>query len=109
MTFEIVASRTFVKQIENLSSKYKRQIDNKIDLIKQNPFRFKAVSSRLYSRVFRVRLNIEGRETRLIYVILGSKIILVCLLDRAGEYRDLEKYLEKIETWVLASDARWHQ
>ena len=98
MTYEIVASRTFIKQIEKLPSKYKEQIDNKIDLIKQNPFRFKAIHARLYSRVFRVRLNIEGNETRLIYVVLGSKIIIACLLDRSGEYKDLEKYLSKIET-----------
>lgn len=98
MTFELVTSRAFLQQIENLSSKYKEQINKKIGLIKQNPFRFKAIHSRLYSRVFRVRLNIEGKETRLVYVVLGSKIIIVCLLDRTDEYRDLEKYLAKIET-----------
>jgi len=98
MTYEIVASGTFLKQIENLPAKYKEQIDKKIDLIKQNPFRFKAMHARLYSRVFRVRLNIEGNETRLIYVVLGSKVIIACLLDRSGEYKDLEKYLAKIET-----------
>ncbi|MBI2547260.1 MAG: hypothetical protein HYW23_02330 [Candidatus Aenigmarchaeota archaeon] len=96
MTYEIVASKTFIKQIENLPSKHKEQIDKKIDLIKQNPFRFKAIYAKLYSRVFRVRLNIEGSETRLIYVVLGSKIIIACLLDRTDEYKDLENYLEKI-------------
>ena len=98
MTYEIVASRTFLKQIESLSPKHKKLIDNKIDLIKQNPSRFKAIYPRLYSRVFRVRLNIEGKETRLIYVVLGSKIIVACLLDRSKEYEDLEKYLARIET-----------
>lgn len=97
MIFEIVASRIFLKQIENLPAKYKKQISSKIDLIKQNPFRFKAIHSRLYSRVFRIRLDIEGRETRLVYVVLGSKIILVCLLDRTKGYKDLEAYLSKIE------------
>ncbi|MBI1971934.1 MAG: hypothetical protein HYS53_01395 [Candidatus Aenigmarchaeota archaeon] len=97
MTFELVASGTFIKQIEELGPKFKKQIVKKIDLIKQNPFRFKAVHSKLYSRVFRVRLSIEGNETRLIYVVLGSKIVLVCLLDRNNEYRDLEHYLSKIQ------------
>ena len=27
----------------------------------------------------------------------GSKVIMVCLLDRADEYRDLEKYLAKLK------------
>ena len=97
MSYEITASRTFLKQIENLHIKYKRRIDNKIDLIKQNPFRFKALHSKLYSRVFRVRLNIEDKEIRLIYVVLGSKIIIAGLLDRSKEYEDLERYLAKIQ------------
>ena len=43
-------------------------------------------------------LNIGGKETRLIYVVLGSKIILVCLLPRSKEYKNLENYLSKIQT-----------
>ena len=70
----------------------------KVELIEQNPFRFKALHSKLYSRVFRIRLNIGGKETRLIYVVLGSKIILVCLLPRSKEYKNLENYLSKIQT-----------
>lgn len=97
MTFELVASKAIREQVEKLPQKNKKQIDKKIDLIKQNPFRFKAIHSKLYSRVFRIRLSIEGKETRLIYVVLGSKIILACLLDRAKGYEDLEKYLSRIE------------
>ena len=96
MKFEVKATESFQKQFNDLPEKYKRQIKNKTDLIEQNPFRFKTIHSKLYSRVFRVRLNVEGKETRLIYVVLGSKIILVCLLDRTKEYKDLEKYLAEI-------------
>lgn len=98
MNYEVVASKDFKEQFDKLSEKYKKQIKKKVELIEQNPFRSKAIHSKLYSRVFRVRLNIQGSETRLIYVVLGSKIILVCLLDRSDEYSDLEKYLAKIET-----------
>lgn len=97
MTYELIASKIIREQVERLSEKYKKQIDKKIDLIKQNPFRFKAIHSKLYSKVFRVRFDIEGKETRLIYIVLGTKIILVCLLDRTKEYKDLEKYLAMIE------------
>jgi len=96
MKFEVKATESFQKQFDELAEKYKRQIKNKVELIEKNPFRFKTIHSKLYSKVFRVRLNIEGKETRMIYVLLGSKIILVCLLDRTREYEDLEKYLEKI-------------
>jgi len=96
MTYELVASRIIREQVEKLPRKYKKQIDKKIDLIKQNPFRFKAVHSKLYSRVFRIRMKIEGKEMRLVYVVLGSKIIIVGILDRSKEYRDLEAYLSKL-------------
>jgi mRNA-degrading endonuclease RelE of RelBE toxin-antitoxin system len=98
MKFEVISSVDFKKQFDELPEKYRKQIKKKVELIEQNPFRFKAIHSKLYSKVFRVRLNIEGKETRLIYVVLGSKIILVCLLDRSKEYKDLESYLSKIES-----------
>ena len=96
MNFEVKATESFQQQFDELPKKYKIHIKKKVELIERNPFRFKAIQSKLYSRVFRVRLNIEGKETRLIYVVLGSKIILVCLLDRSKEYSDLENYLSKI-------------
>jgi len=96
MKFEIRATPAFQQQFDTLPEKYKRQIKRKVELLEANPFRFKPLHSKLHSRVFRIRLNIGGKETRLIYVILGSKIILVCLLDRTKGYADLENYLEKI-------------
>ncbi len=98
MKFEVVATESFQQQFNKLPEKYKKQIKNKVELVEQNPFRFKALHSKLYSKVFRVRLNIEGKNTRLVYVVLGSKIILVCLLDRSDDYIDLEKYLSKLQS-----------
>lgn len=98
MKFEVKATEAFQQQFDKLPDKYKNQIKKKVELIEQNPFRFKAIYSKAYSRIFRIRLNIKGKEVRLIYVVLGSKIILVCLLDRTKEYKDLEKYLSKIES-----------
>ncbi|MBS3074812.1 type II toxin-antitoxin system RelE/ParE family toxin [Candidatus Pacearchaeota archaeon] len=97
MKFETEATDTFKKQFDKLPEKYKKQIERKTELIEKNPFRFKPLHSKLYSKVFRVRLNIEGKETRLIYVVTGSKIILVCLLDRSKDYKDLENYLSKLQ------------
>jgi len=97
MKFEVKATESFQQQFDELSEKYKRQVKKKVELIETNPFRFKKIHSKHYSKAFRVRLNIEGKETRLVYVVLGSKIILVYLLDRSKEYKDLENYLAKIE------------
>lgn len=96
MSYQIKSLEIFNKQISKLDSKSKRIIHDKIQLIKQNPYRFKRIHSKNYSKVFRVRLNIEQKETRIIYTIIEPNIILVCLLDRKKDYKDLEKYLEKI-------------
>ncbi len=93
MKFEVIAGKDFKEQSDRLPEKHKTQIKKKVELTEQNPFRFKAIHSKLYSRVFGVRLDVEGKETRVIYVVLGSKIILVCLLDRSKDYTDLENHL----------------
>ena len=97
MKFEVFATEFFIEQIENLDKKSKEQIKEKIKLISANPFRFKRIHSKTVHNVFRVRLNIQSNETRLIYAILSPNIVLVCLLNRKDNYTDLEKYLEKIQ------------
>ena len=96
MDYTIIPLEIFNKQIKKLDKKSKQIIYDKIKLIKQNPYRFKRIHSKNYSKVFRVRLNIDQKETRLIYTIIEPNIILVCLLDRKKDYKDLEKHLKKI-------------
>lgn len=96
MTYKVKALEIFKNQIEKLDTKSKKIIHNKIQLIKENPYRFKRIHSKNYSKVFRIRLNIDKKETRLIYTIVSPNIILVCLLDRKKDYKDLEKYLKKL-------------
>ena len=97
MNYNIKALDYFKNQVSKLDLKSKKIIHNKIQLIKENPFRYKRIHSKKYSKVFRVRLSINQRETRLIYAIIEPNIILVCLLDRKKDYKDLEKYLKKIK------------
>ena len=96
MIYYIKSSNQFKKQFDELDEKYKKIVYEKIKLIKQNPFRNKRINSKLFSRVFRIRLNINKKETRLIYVILNQNILLVCFLDRKKDYKNLEKYLKKL-------------
>jgi mRNA-degrading endonuclease RelE of RelBE toxin-antitoxin system len=97
MNFIIKALEPFKEQVEKLDEKTRRIIYEKIQLIKQNPYRHKKIHSKKYSKAFRIRLNVNSEETRLIYVVIEPNIILVCLLDRKKDYRDLEKYLGKVE------------
>ncbi len=97
MNYEVVPTEFFLSQVSSLSLKDKRVIKQKIELIKLNPYRFKAIHSSKFSKVFRVRLNVAGKKARLIYVVLEPKIIIVCLILRKNDYKDLEKYLAKIK------------
>ncbi len=97
MSYNLKSLDFFKKQIEVLDKKSKKLIYNKIQLIKENPYRYKRIHSKKFSKVFSVRFSLNRKETRLIYVILSPNIILVCLLDRSKEYKNLEKYLSKID------------
>ncbi len=96
MTYSVISSEEFKKQFDKLDKKSKEIIYSKIQLLKDNPFRYKKIHSKLFSKVFRVRLNLNKKETRMIYAVLKPKIIIICLLDRKKDYRDLEKYLKRI-------------
>lgn len=97
MPYEIKALEFFKNQVEKLDLQSRRIVKEKIDLIKQNPFRYKRIRSKKYSRVFRVRFSIKRKEVRLIYTIIEPNIILVCILDRKKDYKNLEKYLKKVK------------
>lgn len=97
MRYSIISSKDFKKQFDKLDKKSKEIIYDKIQLVKENPFRYKKIHSKKFSKLFRVRLNLNKKETRLIYVIINPNIILTCLLARKKDYKDLEKYLLKIK------------
>ena len=95
--FEVKALRFFKEQVTGLDEKTKRIIHDKIELVKANPYRYKKIRSRQYSRVFRIRFSIGGKGVRMVYALIGSRIVLVCLLDRKRDYENLEKYLKTIK------------
>ncbi|PIN99929.1 hypothetical protein COT72_03775 [archaeon CG10_big_fil_rev_8_21_14_0_10_43_11] len=97
MRYSIKAFRIFKEQVAQIDAKSKKIIEKKILLLRENPFRFKAVHSKLFRRVFRIPLTIQGRSVRLIYVVIQPDVILICLLDRGNDYADLESYLEKYQ------------
>jgi len=96
MNFEVIATSFFQKQAAALDSNSKRILREKILLIKKNPFRYKRVRSKHFSRAHRVWLTIEHRTTRLVYAIIGNKVYLACLLDRGRDYQELEKRLKSL-------------
>ncbi len=96
MKFNIKTFKLFLEQINGVDKKSRKLIHEKIELVRQNPFRYKKIRSKRFSRVFRVRLTLESKEYRLIYIVIQPNIVLVCLLERAKDYKDLEKNLKKL-------------
>ncbi|OYT55873.1 MAG: hypothetical protein B6U68_04275 [Candidatus Aenigmarchaeota archaeon ex4484_14] len=96
MKFKIKVTEIFLEQVKKFKDKDKKLVKEKIELIRKNPYRFKRIHSKKFSRVFRIRLNLSGREMRLVYIVASADIILVCLLERKRNYNDLEKYLRKL-------------
>lgn len=97
MSFKIIPSNTFLKQLKKINPKNRKLIEDKIELIKENPFRYKKIHSKDFSKVFRIRFSLDKKETRLSYTIVEPNIILVCLLNRKKDYKDLEKYLRELK------------
>ncbi len=97
MRYAIKPFRIFLEDVKEYDKPSRRLIHEKIELVKENPFRFKKLHSKIFSKVFRVRFRLKAKEVRLIYVVLDPDIILVCLLYRGNEYKQLEKILKRMK------------
>jgi len=93
--FELKPTDFFLQQLDELSDEAVALIDEKLNLAKANPFRYKRI--RGYSLfLFRIRFEDRKKEKRVIYLVDKPFIKVLCILDRNKEYKDLEKYLKKL-------------
>ncbi len=93
--FVIKPSQFFLEQVDELSDKASRILEDKIKLLKINPFRFKRIEG--YGLfLFRIRFEDNQKEKRVIYLVDKPFVKILCILDRDKEYKDLKKYLEKL-------------
>lgn len=93
MKYNIITIPLFNKQVRKLDDRSRRLIHRKIQILKTNPYRYKKLNSNEYRKLFRIRLNINKQKMRLIYEVVEPDVIIICLLQRKGNYKELEKYL----------------
>ncbi|MBS3123642.1 hypothetical protein J4437_03315 [Candidatus Woesearchaeota archaeon] len=94
MEYILKPSTFFLEQVDELSEKAARIVEDKIRLLKINPFRFKRIEGyNLF--LFRIRFEDHQKEKRIIYLVDKPLVKVLCILDRDKEYKDLKKYLEK--------------
>jgi len=96
MEYILKPSKFFLQQIDGLSDEAAKLIAEKLLLTKSNPFRYKRILGyKLF--LFRIRFEEDRKEKRVIYLVDKPLIKVLCILDRDKEYRDLKKYLKKLE------------
>ncbi len=95
MEYVLKPSHFFLEQIEDLSDKGARIVEDKLRLLKKNPFRFKRIEGyNLF--LFRIRFEDKRKEKRIIYAVDKPNVEILCILDRDKEYKDLQKYLKNL-------------
>lgn len=94
MDYELIPSKFFLEQLNNLSYDVKIHIKDKLLLAKQNPYRFKRiVGYKLF--LCRIRFEDDRKEKRVVYLIDKPKVKILCILDRDEEYKGLRKFLKR--------------
>ncbi len=88
-------SQFFLEQAEKLSDKAARIVEEKIRLLKVNPFRNKRLHG-LDLFLFRIRFEDERKEKRVVYLVDKPYVKIICIIDRDSGYKKLRKYLKQI-------------
>ncbi len=95
MDYVLKPSHFFLEQLDGLSGKAASILEEKLRLLKVNPFRFKRIEGHdLF--LFRIRFEDNRKEKRVIYLVDKPNVEILCILDRSKEYSDLKKYLQKL-------------
>lgn len=94
MNYELNMSGLFNKQVQSLSQSARQQLKQKLLLVKENPFRNKRLQYQSLF-LFRLRLHDRGKSLRVVYLVDGTVIKILCILSRKKNYVDLEGYLKK--------------
>ena len=93
MKYELKPTKFFLEQLDSLNKNSLKLIENKLLLVKQNPFRYKRIKGyKLF--LFRIRFKDSRKEKRIIYLIDKLTVILLCILDRDKNYKDLKKHIK---------------
>lgn len=93
--YEIRPSRVFLEQINDLTSAERELIAEKLDLARQNPFRYKSLRVPGLTKVFEIKLTLQDRYCRVIYTIDGDRIRVEGITNRKYDFKDLLPLLHK--------------
>lgn len=92
MTYELIPEELFKKQIKELSKKSQTQLLKKLIYTKQHPFSNKSLIG-FKIKLFRIRFKDNNIEKRVIYTIKRNQILLLTILERKHDYKELKQVL----------------
>ena len=84
----------FSNQELELSDEARVLIQDKVEFLENDPFHFDRLHYSL--PLYKIRFSDRRKSKRLIYLVKGSEVRLLFILDRKNGYRDLEHYLKLI-------------
>lgn len=95
--FKFKFTNYFLQQWKEYDDKTKAFIQKKLELVKQNPFRFPKHEG--YKFVFKVKLSVEDTYSRLMYAVFmpdQEHITILGIFDRKAEYKDFERIFDTL-------------
>ena len=94
MRFKVKQTKLFSKQIDELTEKERKLVSDKIDLAKQNPFRFKKLVG--YKSTFEIKITINRGFSRLIYCVFSKdEITIMGIFKRKKDFKDFARYYKR--------------
>lgn len=93
--FNIRPSKYFLKQLSQLSSKELNLVEDKLQILKQNPFRYKKLEG--YKNTFEVKITINKNYSRLIYSVYiphKNEITVYGIFKRKNNFKDFRRYYD---------------
>ncbi|MBM3309046.1 MAG: hypothetical protein FJY77_02230 [Candidatus Altiarchaeales archaeon] len=91
-SFELHYTRFFERQWLNFDEKTKRFVEDKLRLIKLNPFRCETLEG--YKKVRKLKLSVEGKYQRMLYALhmpQTNQILILGIFERSRDYKDFER------------------
>ena len=95
MNYTARPTPTFTKQFSKLNKMTQKILFDKIELAENNPFRNKSLTG-FKIKLFRIRIKDNNIEKRAIYTINKDTIILIAIIKRRHDYRELKRTLKKL-------------
>ena len=93
MEYILKPSAFFLEQCGELSDKAARIVEDKLRLLKVNPFRNKKLEGYPLF-LFRIRFEDNQKEKRVVYLVDKPEVKILCIIDRDSGYKKLRKFLK---------------